>query len=126
MWEPSKGTSHMLRNRYQNNALTNCYRSNNTYHWKRQDTVEKERTKQVSPRQSTEKHIRDFPSGHEMEKHTWNPLQSARCLGPVSTYITSSAVRVARSVSCNITTNRSRSPKTLVGTSQINQASLSE
>jgi hypothetical protein len=27
LWEPSKGTSHMLHNRYQGNALTNCYQS---------------------------------------------------------------------------------------------------
>jgi hypothetical protein len=27
MWESYKGTSHMLDNRYQGNALTNCYRS---------------------------------------------------------------------------------------------------
>jgi hypothetical protein len=46
--------------------------------------------------------------------------KSARCTRPVNTYISSSAVRVARSVSRNVTTNRSRSAKTLVGTGQIN------
>jgi hypothetical protein len=43
-----------------------------------------------------------------------------KCHGPASTYTTSSAVRVARSVRRNVTTDRSRSTKTLVGTSQIN------
>jgi hypothetical protein len=45
--------------------------------------------------------------------------------GPVSTYITSSAVRVPLSVSRNVTTDRSRSAKTLVGTSQINSLASS-
>jgi hypothetical protein len=31
LWEPFKGTFHMLRSRYQGNVLTNCYRSNDTY-----------------------------------------------------------------------------------------------
>jgi hypothetical protein len=55
----------MLRNGYQGNDLTNCYRSNDTYPRERQDTVVKERPKPVSLWQSSEKHIRDFPSGQE-------------------------------------------------------------
>jgi hypothetical protein len=47
------------------------------------------------------------------------------CLGPVSTYISSSAVRVALSVSSTVTRDRSRSAKTLEETSQINSLALS-
>jgi hypothetical protein len=59
------------------------------------------------------------------QKYRRKMSQSARCLRPVNTYISSSAVRVARSVSHNVTTNRSRSAKTLVGTGQINPPALS-
>jgi hypothetical protein len=49
----------------------------------------------------------------------------SRCLGPVTTYISSSAVHVASSVSHNEISDRSRSAKTLVGTSQINSLASS-
>jgi hypothetical protein len=54
-----------------------------------------------------------------------NKKKLPRCLGPVSTYISNSAFRIARSVSRNATSDRSRSAKTLVGTSQINSLASS-
>jgi hypothetical protein len=54
------------------------------------------------------------------QKYRQKTSQSARCLRPVNTYISSSAVRVAHFVSRKVSTNRSRSAKTLVGTGQIN------
>jgi hypothetical protein len=58
----------------------------------------------------------------DQQKYTRKTLQSARCLGPVSTYIpeVQLACSCARSVSHNVTSDWSRSAKTLVGTSRIN------
>jgi hypothetical protein len=110
-WEPSMGSSHRLPNRYPGNAYANRYPSNSPIN-------------KISMVTNNHKNSCIVPNG----VYTWvRHKTSTEIYGKTLQAFDqcSSRVRAARSVSRNVTSDRSRSAKTSVGTSQINSLASS-